>query len=92
VRAGLLSGLTWVPVAGLALLGGSRYVGLRIDGANFFADFAAYAQFLIALPLFVVAEAIVGRATRDAAAEFVCANPGGAICSASRSAACFLQR
>ncbi len=69
-RAAVLMALTWLPTAVMALLSGPPYVGLQIDGSNFFADFAAYAQFLVALPLFVLAEAIVGRGTRDAAAEF----------------------
>jgi hypothetical protein len=33
---------------------------------NFFKDFAAYLQFIIGLPLFVVAERIVSEHTREA--------------------------
>lgn len=43
----------------------------ELSARNFFADFAAYAQFLIGLPLFVLAEAVVNRATRDAAHQFL---------------------
>lgn len=61
--------VTYVPMAALAKLQGlSSYV---LDGRNFFADYAAYAQFLIALPLYIIGERIVSRATRDAANDFV---------------------
>ncbi len=43
----------------------------RLDARNFFADYAAYAQFLIALPLFIVGERIVARSTREASHDFV---------------------
>lgn len=52
-RAALLAGVTWLPMAVLALVTGLR--SSRIEATNFFADYAAYAQFLVALPLFVVA-------------------------------------
>ena len=61
--------LTWVPMAGLALI--QHLYGSGIDARNFFADYAAYAQFLIALPLFIVGERIVSRSTREAAREFL---------------------
>lgn len=67
-RALLLVAVTWVPTAILAVATG--YVGTQLSGTNFFADFAAYAQFVLGLPLFVVAEAIVDRATRDAGVDF----------------------
>jgi len=41
------------------------------EATNFFADYAAYAEFLIALPLFIVAERIVSRTTREAANLFL---------------------
>jgi hypothetical protein len=46
-------------------------VDVAITPTNFFADFAAYAQFLVALPLFVAAEAVIDRSTREAARQFV---------------------
>jgi hypothetical protein len=53
------------------LAGGQHLYSLSLDARNFFSDYAAYAQFLIALPLFVVGERIVSRATREAAENFV---------------------
>lgn len=69
-RALVLIFLTWVPTAILAIAG--HLYGATVDASNFFADFAAYAQFLVSLPLFVVAESIVGRATTEAGVEFAC--------------------
>lgn len=61
--------ITWVPVALLAWRQG--LVDTALTPTNFFADFAAYAQFLVALPLFVAAEVIIDRSTRGAAHQFV---------------------
>lgn len=61
--------ITWAPVAFLAWLGGFAAGGLV--ATNFFADFAAYAQFLIAMPLFVLADPIVDASTRGAARQFI---------------------
>lgn len=69
LRSAVLIAVTWVPMACLAPLDG--LVSLKIDGENFFADFAAYAQFLIGLPLFVLAEAVISRNTRDAGHQFL---------------------
>jgi hypothetical protein len=68
-RCALMVLLTWIPVALLALIGGNYGGGLV--ATNFFVDFAAYAQFLIGLPLFMVAEPIIDTSTRSAAREFV---------------------
>ena len=67
-RCLILVGLTWVPLAVLAFLGG---VGKGPGGENFFKDIAAYMQLLLGLPLFVVAERIVSVHTREAAIQFV---------------------
>jgi len=64
-----LVAITWVPVALLAWRQG--LVDSAITPTNFFADFAAYAQFLLGLPLFVAAEVVVDRSTREAARQFV---------------------
>jgi hypothetical protein len=68
-RCTLMVLLTWVPVALLAWMGGNYGGGLV--ATNFFADFAAYAQFVIAMPLFMLAEPIIDTSTRSAAREFV---------------------
>jgi hypothetical protein len=68
-RCALMVLLTWVPVALLAWLGGNY--GGGVVATNFFADFAAYAQFVIAMPLFMLAEPIIDTSTRSAAREFV---------------------
>ena len=61
--------LTWAPLAVLALRQG--LVGGGISPTNFFADFAAYAQFLLVMPLFVLAEPIIDSSTREAAEQFL---------------------
>lgn len=61
--------LTWVPVALLALQQG--LYGGGVSPTNFFADFAAYAQFLAAMPLFMAGEPIVELNTREAARQFI---------------------
>jgi hypothetical protein len=68
-RCTLMVLLTWIPVALLACIGGNYGGGLI--ATNFFADFAAYAQFLIGMPLFMLAELIIDTSTRGAAREFV---------------------
>ena len=68
-RCLFVAGVTWVPMAILAII--QHLYSTTIDARNFFADYAAYAQFLIALPLFVVGERIVSRSTREAAETFV---------------------
>ena len=61
--------ITYVPMAILARLHG--LASLAIAPTNFFADFAAYACFLVGLPLFLVAEVIIDGSTREAADQFV---------------------
>lgn len=68
-RSLILSGSTWGMLAFFATCQG--LYGTQITGSNFFADFAAYAQFLLALPIFVVAEAIIVLHTREAAKAFL---------------------
>jgi hypothetical protein len=63
------SAFTYVPMALLAWAQG--LAGLDISPENFFADFAAYACFLVGLPLFLVAEVIINGSTREAADQFV---------------------
>src|ERR1700677_145872 len=68
-RCALVVLLTWIPVALLAVCDGS--FGGRLVARIFFADFAAYAQFLVAMPLFVLADPIIDLSTRGAAEQFV---------------------
>ncbi len=68
-RALVLMIVTYVPMALLALLQG--LYDTAATPTNFFADFAAYAQFLIALPLYIVAEPIIEGSTREAAKQFL---------------------
>jgi len=63
-RCLILIGLTWAPLAVLALIGD---VGKGLGGK----DIAAYMQFILGLPLFVIAERVVSVHTRDAAVQFV---------------------
>jgi hypothetical protein len=67
-RIGVVFAITWPPIAIIAVCEG--LYSARIEETNFFADFAAYAQMFIGLPLFIVGEAIVGRATREAGDQF----------------------
>lgn len=69
-RALLLPCVTWLPMAVLTALDPSLPLGGSIDARHFFADFAAYAQFWLGLPLFVLAEAIISIGTRSASLEF----------------------
>ena len=68
-RALVLIFVTYVPMALLALVQG--LVDTAATPTNFFADFAAYAQFLIALPLYMIAEPIIDSSTREAAKQFL---------------------
>ncbi|HET9389609.1 MAG TPA: hypothetical protein VFO44_08180 [Steroidobacteraceae bacterium] len=70
LRALLLPLLTWFPTALLFAGTAAAAASRRIDASNYFADFAAYAQFWLGLPLFVLAEAIVSISTRSASLEF----------------------
>ena len=68
-RSLFLIAITWLPMAILAPFDG--LASLAISARNFFGDFAAYAQFLVGLPLFVLAESVISRSTRDAAHQFL---------------------
>jgi hypothetical protein len=64
-RCALLLLVTWVSLAFIVLGTGVGRSGP--PGANFFLDFAAYLQFVVGLPLFVIAERVVAERTREAA-------------------------
>jgi hypothetical protein len=61
--------ITWLPVAVLALVSGHARGGMV--ATNFFADFAAYAQFLVGMPLFMIAEPIIDECTRSVAKQLI---------------------
>ncbi|MGE0665955.1 MAG: hypothetical protein AB7O49_05290 [Sphingomonadales bacterium] len=61
--------VTWVPIALLAWWGGLYGGGL--SPTNFFADFAAYAQLVMAMPLFIASERVIDASTREVAEQLV---------------------
>lgn len=60
--------VSWVPMALLAAL--TPLPPNPAPSELFFYDFAAYAQFLIGIPLFILAERVVGTNTLEAARDF----------------------
>lgn len=68
-RSLLLIGMTWVPLAILAILDNVHWI--QSPGQNFFLDFAAYGQFILGLPLFLAAERVIDKQSREAARSFV---------------------
>src|SRR5262245_37989437 len=70
VKRGLfLVTLTWGVLSGLAIWSGVHWTQPR--GRNFFADFAAYGQLIIGLPMFLIAERVIDWQTREVARCFV---------------------
>jgi hypothetical protein len=68
-RAVLAAAIAWLPLALLTLAQGDFW---RLDRANAFAlDFAAYARFLVAAPLLVLAESWCAPLLRHIAREFL---------------------
>ena len=61
--------VTYVPLALLAWCEGLTTI--NDPRTNFFADFAAYIELLVALPLFILCEPIMDRRTREVAQELV---------------------
>jgi hypothetical protein len=68
-RAGLAALLAWVPLFILSALDG-RAIGHAVP-VPFLRDFSNYTRFLIALPLLLIAETILGPRIAEAAAHFV---------------------
>ncbi len=68
LRMIIVIGITWVPMAvmswNIVLPPGTPAL------LNFFYDYAAYAQFLIGIPLFIIAERVVAEATMGAVRDF----------------------
>ncbi len=71
LRCVLVVAATW-GVVSVAALFVTDITGVSV-AENFFLDFAAYLMFVIGLPLFVIAERIVGEHTREAANYFLAA-------------------
>lgn len=61
-------GITWVPMAILSFFGPDP--DPQKPGTDFFLDFAAYAQFFVGIPLYIIAERIISEATLGAARDF----------------------
>lgn len=60
-RIFFFTALTWLPLFLLAMIGGNL---LYSPGVSFFRDFETHARFLIALPMFIVAEMVVHERTQ----------------------------
>jgi len=69
VRAVLLAALAWIPLLALAAARGQA-IGDSVR-MPFLTDFSTYTRFLIALPLLVLAEAVIDPWARIAARHFV---------------------
>jgi hypothetical protein len=69
VRAALSAVLTWVPLLILSLIEGTAY-GHNVP-VPFLRDFSAYSRFLLAVPLFFLAEIVIGPRIGESAEHFV---------------------
>ncbi len=63
-------GVTWVPVALLSITTARHLPPDAASAENFFYDFAAYAQFFIGIPLYLIAERVIGASIRGASRDF----------------------
>ena len=68
LRMIVVIGVTWVPMAIMAWF--TPLPANAVTAQNFFYDFAAYAQFFIGLPLFIIAEYVMAEHIRSAARDF----------------------
>jgi hypothetical protein len=66
-RSLVLAALTWVPLLLLSLAGGSAFGGVTLP---FLHDVGAYVRFLLAVPLLVVAEIVIGPRLSAVARHF----------------------
>lgn len=64
-----VAAFTYIPIALLALV--DKSYGMGATPTNFFADFAAYIQLLVALPLFMISERVMDWRTRDVATQLI---------------------
>lgn len=70
MRAVFIIAITW---GGMALLSIQDVNNLPADAKlaqNFFYDFAAYAQFFVGIPLYLIAERVIGESIMGAARDF----------------------
>jgi hypothetical protein len=70
LRAVVIIAITW---GGMALLSIEDVMNLPPEpraAQNFFYDFAAYAQFFVGIPLYLVAERVIGESIMGAARDF----------------------
>ncbi len=68
-RAGIFALLAWLPLLILSLIYGTA-LGHAVP-VPFLSDISAYARFLLAIPLFIIAETILGARIAETAAHFV---------------------
>jgi hypothetical protein len=68
-KAGLVVLLTWVPLLVLSAMSGTA-VGHSVP-VPFLRDFSAYTRFLLAIPLLLAAELIIGPMIAEAAEHFI---------------------
>jgi hypothetical protein len=68
-RAVIFALLAWLPLLILSLIQGTE-LG-HVVPVPFLRDFSAYARFLLAIPLFIAAETILGPRIAESAAHFV---------------------
>jgi hypothetical protein len=62
--------ITWVPMALLSLETVAALPAKYEYAENFFYDFAAYAQFFIGIPLYLIAERVIGESIMGASRDF----------------------
>jgi hypothetical protein len=67
-RIGVITGLAWLPLVPLTLLGGRFAGGVRVP---FLYDFEAHTRLLFSLPLMILAEVVVFMRMRGIAAQFL---------------------
>lgn len=62
--------ITWVPMALLSMKTAMLLPANAPYAENFFYDFAAYAQFFVGIPLYLIAERVVGESIMGASRDF----------------------
>jgi len=70
LRFAVIFGVTWVPMALLSIRTARNLAPGADYAENFFYDFAAYAQFFVGIPLYLIAERVIGASIRGASRDF----------------------